>query len=129
MDSDRRVFPQGAVAVTGRRIAAVGPERDVLARFEARQTIDAHGSVVHPGFVESHVHVTQHVFRSAFTGALSWGDLGAFFTDFHRLVEDEDEYASSLLACLEMVRNGTTCFLEGCGSVLEPDAAAAPAEA
>jgi cytosine/adenosine deaminase-related metal-dependent hydrolase len=129
MDEDRRVYPQGAVAIRGREIAAVGPERDVATSFQPDQTIDAHGAVVHPGFVEGHVHVTQHVFRFAFTGALSWGDLGGFFTDFHRFVEDEDEHASSLLACLEMARNGTTSFLEGCGSVLEPDAAAAAAEA
>jgi 5-methylthioadenosine/S-adenosylhomocysteine deaminase len=129
MDDDRHVYPRGAVAISGREIAAVGPERDVAPRFDADQTIDAHGAVVHPGFVEGHIHVTQHVFRFAFTGALTWGDLGAFFTDFHRLVEDEEEHASSLLACLEMVRNGTTSFLEGCGSVLEPDAAAAAAEA
>ena len=129
MDDGRNVYPRGAVAISGREIAAVGPEREVAPRFDADQTIDAHGAVVHPGFVEGHVHVTQHVFRFAFTGALTWGDLGAFFTDFHRLVEDEEEHASSLLACLEMARNGTTSFLEGCGSVLEPDAAAAAAEA
>jgi 5-methylthioadenosine/S-adenosylhomocysteine deaminase len=129
MDAERHVYPQGAVAISGREIAAVGPEREVLPRFDGGQTIDARGAVVHPGFVEAHVHVTQHVFRFAFTGASTWADLGAFFTEFHRLVEDEEEHASSTLACLEMARNGTTCFLEGCGSVLEPDAAAAAAEA
>src|SRR5262249_17553240 len=75
-----------------------------------------------------HVHVTQHAFRFAFNGALTWDDLGRFFADFHRLVDDDDERASSELACLEMVRNGTTSFLEGCGSVLEPDAAADAAQ-
>ena len=129
MDADRHVYPRGAVAISGREIVDVGPEREVLPRFHAAETIDAHGAVVHPGFIEGHVHVTQHVFRSAFTGALTWADLGAFFTDFHRVVEDEEEHASSTLACLEMARNGTTSFLEGCGSVLEPDAAAAAAEA
>ena len=93
MDDDRHVYPRGAVAISGREIAAVGPEREVAPRFDPDQTIDAHGAVVHPGFVEGHVHVTQHVFRFAFTGALTWGDLGAFFTDFHRLVEDEEEHA------------------------------------
>jgi 5-methylthioadenosine/S-adenosylhomocysteine deaminase len=129
MDDARRVFPQGAVAISGREIVAVGPEREIAPRFEPQRTIDAHGAVVHPGFVEAHVHVTQHVFRFAFTGASTWADLGAFFTEFHRVVEDEEEHASSLLACLEMARNGTTSFLEGCGSVLEPDSAAAAAEA
>jgi cytosine/adenosine deaminase-related metal-dependent hydrolase len=129
IDRERRVYPEGAVAISGREIAAVGPERELVPRFRPKRTIDAHGAVVHPGFVEAHVHVTQHVFRFAFTGASTWADLGAFFTAFHRLVEDEEEHASSLLACLEMARNGTTSFLEGCGSVLEPDAAAAAAEA
>jgi 5-methylthioadenosine/S-adenosylhomocysteine deaminase len=128
MDDKRRVYPHGAVAVGGRTIVGVGPEREVVNAFRSDRTIDAHGAVVHPGFVESHVHVTQHAFRFAFTGALTWDDLGRFFADFHRLVEDEEEHASSELACLEMVRNGTTSFLEGCGSVLEPDAAAAAAE-
>src|SRR5262245_55668131 len=105
MDAERRVYPQGAVAIGGREVAAVGPEREILPRVHAEQTIDARGAVVHPGFVEAHVHVTQHVFRFAFTGALTWADLGAFFTDFHRLVEDEEEHASSMLACLEMARN------------------------
>jgi 5-methylthioadenosine/S-adenosylhomocysteine deaminase len=129
VDQDRHVYPRGAVAIAGRTIVAVGPERDVVARFRAAETIDAQGAVVHPGLVEGHVHVTQHVFRFAFTGSATWADLGAFFADFHRLVEDEEEHASSALACLEMVRNGTTSFLEGCGSVLEPDAAARAAEA
>jgi cytosine/adenosine deaminase-related metal-dependent hydrolase len=129
MDDDRHVYPCGAIAIVGRDIVEVGPDREVVPRVQASQTIDAHGAVVHPGFIEGHVHVTQHVFRFAFTGALSWDDLGPFFSDFHRLVEDEDEHASSMLACLEMARNGTTCFLEGCGSVLEPDTAAAAAEA
>jgi 5-methylthioadenosine/S-adenosylhomocysteine deaminase len=129
MDAERRVYPHGAVAIHESKIAMVGREKDVLGRFRGTNTIDAHGSVVHPGYIESHVHVTQHAFRFAFDGALSWDDLGRFFADFHRVVDDDDERASSELACLEMVRNGTTSFLEGCGSVLEPDAAASAAEA
>src|SRR5262249_15516734 len=38
-----------------------------------------------------------------------------------------DEHTSALLACLEMARNGTTCFMEA-GSALEPDTVAAAAE-
>lgn len=47
---------------------------------------------------------------------------------WHNSMEAEDEEATSRLACLEMVRNGTTCFMEP-GTVFEPDAAAEAAEA
>ncbi|MGY3371996.1 cytosine/adenosine deaminase-related metal-dependent hydrolase [Bradyrhizobium sp. GM2.4] len=40
----------------------------------------------------------------------------------------EDEHASALLSCLEMARNGYTCFMDP-GTALEPDTAAQAAEA
>ena len=42
-------------------------------------------------------------------------------------VDDDDEYASTLLACLEMLRNGVSCFLEP-GTAYEPDAVASAAQ-
>ena len=48
----------GAVAMAGERIVAVGTTREVLAQVDATgaQTIDATGRVVAPGFVDSHAH-------------------------------------------------------------------------
>src|SRR5918998_1403266 len=54
LDERRTVFLHGAVAIDGRDIAAVGPEREVLSTHAADRVIDAHGAVVHPGLVESH---------------------------------------------------------------------------
>jgi imidazolonepropionase len=48
-----------AIAVVGERIAAVGPEREVLGAFRAgrRATVlDAGGSLVTPGLVDPHTH-------------------------------------------------------------------------
>ena len=92
-------------------------------------TIDAGGGIVHPGLSESHVHPNQQLIRFAFPDTFSYRDTLGFYIKFLLAIDEEDEYASTLLACLEMVRNGATCFLEGCGSVLEPDAAAAAIEA
>ena len=46
MDPARRVIDDGAVAVVGSRIAAVGTTAEILARFRPRQTIDASRKVV-----------------------------------------------------------------------------------
>jgi cytosine/adenosine deaminase-related metal-dependent hydrolase len=129
MDAERSVYPQGAVAIIDGRLAAVEPERVVLPRFRAKRTIDARGAIVHPGFIETHVHITQHNFRFAFTGALSWPEVLDFFLNgWLPVITPEEEHASSLLACIEMARNGTTAFLEG-DTIFDLDAAAAAVEA
>jgi cytosine/adenosine deaminase-related metal-dependent hydrolase len=117
----------GAIAIVGNRIVAVGPSAQVCGRFDAARTIDACGALVRPGFIDAHYHVLLHLSRgvlgrkSAAAGAWAQGP-GAFATWIETLTE-EDEHVSTLLACIEMVRNGYTTFMEP-GTVLTPDAAA-----
>ena len=124
LDEQRQTFDRGAVAIRDGEIVGVGPEQEIAAMFSAGRRIDAAGGVVHPGFVESHVHITQHLFRHAFSGSATWPDIVSFFWGgWLPLITPEQEYASSQLACVEMARNGTTAFLEG-GTVFDNDAAA-----
>lgn len=51
------VITDGAVAVVGDRIAAVGSSDEIRNRFDAKKTIDATGRVVMPGFVDPHTHL------------------------------------------------------------------------
>ena len=125
MTGERDVIPDAAIAVDAGRIVAVGQDAETAARFDARRELDAGGNVVHPGFVDAHVHPTQHLIRWAFPESFRYEDTLAFYIDFMLALTGEDEYQGTRLAALEMVRTGTTTFIEGCGSVLEPDAAAA----
>ncbi|HWC00894.1 MAG TPA: amidohydrolase family protein, partial [Bryobacteraceae bacterium] len=123
------VFADGAIAISGRDIAAVGTTPDILAQYQPARTIDAAGGLVHPGFVECHTHVTYHVIRGAFGDTISYAELGpAAECDFLNATDDEAEYASTLLACMEMIGNGTTCFVEA-GTAYSPAAVAEAAEA
>lgn len=54
---DVGLIPDGAVATADGEIVAVGPSDDLLSEYTARQTIDARGKVVCPGFVDPHTHV------------------------------------------------------------------------
>lgn len=124
MDSSRRVFPCGAVAISDRRIVAVGRELEVAQNFKGVKTIRAGGAVIHPGFIECHNHTTLHTARGAFGDTISWNDVVSdFYVPYWNTVTDEEEYAGAALACLEMVRNGTTCFVEA-GTAFEPDVVA-----
>jgi cytosine/adenosine deaminase-related metal-dependent hydrolase len=129
MDGERRVFPSGSVAITGSRIVAVGTDRDLAARFRPRRTIDARGAAVHPGFIDGHTHATLQLTRGAITDRPhDPSDTGPspYITWFNAL-EEEDEYASSLMASVEMARNGFTGYLE-VGTAFWPDTVAAAAE-
>lgn len=135
LDDRRTVYPDGALAVSGRKIVAVGPAREVLGAYRSARTLDARGAVVHPGFVESHYHTTLHLTRGTISDAPhavspsggTDGKIGLYSAWFNA-VDDDDEFASALLACVEMVRNGITCFMEP-GTVFATDAVAAAAEA
>src|SRR6202789_918873 len=63
MDVQRRVIEDGAVAIRGDSIVAVGPRAELERRFEAEQTIDAHGALVMPGLVNGHAHAAMSLFR------------------------------------------------------------------
>lgn len=128
MDARRTIYRSGAVAIAGNRIVAVGRDSEVMGDFRARRVFDAHGALVHPGFVETHLHMSHHSSRGFY--ALLAANRGApvNFADWKAALRDGDEYASTALACLDLVRNGYTSFVDP-GTAFNPDAVAAAAEA
>ncbi len=128
MDDAGTLIDDGSIAISEGRIVAVGSDGELSAQFSAKQVIDAGGAPAHPGLVESHLHASYGTFRGALPDQLVEDDsFDQFESVFYNHVTDADEYASVALAGVEMIRNGTTCFLEA-GTVLEPAAAAEAAE-
>ena len=62
-DAERRVFADGAVAVEGSRIVAVGPRAEVEAAFSARRRLGGRRDLVIPGLIDSHNHMAQALVR------------------------------------------------------------------
>ncbi|MBM3800755.1 MAG: amidohydrolase family protein [Acidimicrobiia bacterium] len=124
MDDQRRIFSDGAVAVRGSRIVAVGRSAEVAATFTAKETIDAKGGVVQPGFVDCHVHFSQHLGRGIIPDAWPEEREHAHWLPYWLNLSEEDANAGTMLACLEMVRNGTTTFCDN-GGKFRGDAKAA----
>lgn len=127
MDAERRVLATGAVAITGRRITAVGPERSVLGAYRARRRIDAGGGLVHPGLIDPHVHIVHGTCRGIFGDALGNARRKVNFADWKADVRPREEHAAAVFAGLEMLHNGFTCYVEP-GTVFDCDAVAAATE-
>jgi imidazolonepropionase len=51
------IIKDGSVAVNEGKIVAVGKTREIKRKFEGRETMDADGKVVMPGFVDPHTHL------------------------------------------------------------------------
>jgi cytosine/adenosine deaminase-related metal-dependent hydrolase len=129
MDPRRTIYPTGAVAVRGHTVVAVGPQVEVVARWHAPRVLDARGGIVHPGFIDAHLHINAQTCRGFFRGDTSkGGGTGPNYADWKAALRPEDEQAAAALGCLELLRQGYTAFVEP-GTAFEPDAVAAAAEA
>jgi 5-methylthioadenosine/S-adenosylhomocysteine deaminase len=111
MDPDRTILSDGAVAIVGTRIAAVGPSSEIVAGWHAPQIIDARGSIVLPGLIDGHNHPNQYLSKGI-------GDDVEIFTWLRNIfayeahLSPEEAYIGALGNFVEMVRSGTTCFNE-----------------
>lgn len=127
MDAERQVFTHGAIAISGESITDVGPDVKIGSQTKATKTIDAGGALVHPGFIDNHIHLDYHNLRWITEDGGGWDDCLPVHSNYMELIDPDLEYMSSKLASLEMARNGTTCFLEA-GGIYNPDSAAAAIE-
>lgn len=101
------ILPNYDVAVKGQHIVALGPTGTLGA--EARRILDGSGRALLPGFVNTHTHMGQTIFRGTAEAMLLQEWLERDAPIISRMTA-EDVYWSSLLACCEMLRAGITTF-------------------
>jgi 5-methylthioadenosine/S-adenosylhomocysteine deaminase len=112
LDAQRRIFSDGAVAIDGSRIVDVGRSADLERTYAAQRLIDAQGGVLQPGFVDCHVHLSQHLGRGTIPDLWPEEREHDQWLPYWTHMTEDDAYRSAMLACLEMVRNGTTTFCD-----------------
>ncbi len=124
MDADRRIFRDGALAIAGDRIVAVGPSDLVEQSVVAREVIDGRDRfVVTPGMVNCHVHITgEPITRGHVPDDTDWAtNVFEWLIPTYLAQTPDEERIAAQLAALEMLRSGTTCFIEA-GTILDLDA-------
>jgi 5-methylthioadenosine/S-adenosylhomocysteine deaminase len=103
----KRTVLKGDVVVDGEKIASVGPEYTGYADRE----IDASGDIVMPGMINTHTHVAMSVMKGV-VDDLTFTDFldKVFKIDADRTDADLD--IGTKLGCMEMMRGGTTTFVD-----------------
>ena len=111
-DEQRSVIEDGALAVDGGAIVALGKTADIEQRFVAAKRIDASGRALFPGLLNIHTHL----FQSAVKGlgedmaVEQWVQAVTFPTA--ATMNAEEVYLLSLVSCLENLRSGATTVMD-----------------
>lgn len=103
--------PDGAVAVRGGRIAAVGPAREVVAAHPDLAVEDLGDGILTPGFVDAHCHLEW----SLLDGLLPPAPFGPWLGDMLALrlrMGPADHAAAARSGALRALRAGTTTLAD-----------------
>ena len=85
---------------------------DIDSDFKADKVIDGTDKLVIPGLINCHTHTYMSVFRNI-ADDLAFDDwLFKNIMPREDMLTDEDAYWGAMLACVEMIKTGTTCFLD-----------------
>ncbi|MCX8061193.1 MAG: amidohydrolase [Anaerolineales bacterium] len=112
LNSRREIILNGAVAVQGNRILAVGKTSELLEQYPEMERFDCNGNILLPGLIDTHIHLAQAMIRGCADdlGLLDW--LGKRVWVLQGNYTAEDGRASAALCILEMIKSGTTAFIE-----------------
>ena len=112
MDAERRILRDAAIVVQDNSIAAVGKSSEIRPRFPEEPVRDLHGWVVTPGLVDGHIHLPQAILRGCGDEVPLWVWMAERIFILEGAFTAEDARISMRLAALEMLKAGTTAFLE-----------------
>lgn len=123
MDSERRVFNPGAVAVKDGLIVDVGDTKKVCGSWRTKQMLNLTGMIITPGLINAHIHLTgDNLFPGLQPDSVQDHEhMARWVLPAYEHSTPEDERAAARLTILQMLRHGTTAFIEA-GTCLYPSA-------
>jgi 5-methylthioadenosine/S-adenosylhomocysteine deaminase len=113
MDGSDRVLAPGSIAIDGTDIVAVDRPEVIRRQFRAHDTIEAWGSVIMPGLINTHTHAPMVLYRGLADdlALMEWLQKYIFPAEA-KTVTPEFVRAGTRLAALEMIRSGTTTYAD-----------------
>lgn len=116
MNDDRQIIKDGSIVIEKDKIVDVGKSAEIEEKYKGNRVVNAKGKVVLPGLIGPHVHLDESLPRG-FMDDMNWSEPGPPVVrdrlyPYKSAMGREDVYYSSLLANLEMIKSGMTCFCD-----------------
>jgi cytosine/adenosine deaminase-related metal-dependent hydrolase len=114
MNDARDIIRDGGVAVRGSTIVDVGKASDLRRRYFPKRTLGSDRFVITPGLINTHIHITGEPLTRGYVpddtpfveNVFEW------LCPLYSVFDAAEERTSGQLAAVEMMRSGTTTFLE-----------------
>lgn len=104
---EKDVIEETSIYIDGNRIVGIGQKPS---GFQEDKVIDGRNKLVIPGLINCHTHSYMSFMRNV-ADDLSFMDwLFGTIDPIEQQMTDEDAYWGAMLAIIEMMRSGTTCF-------------------
>ncbi|RDW90062.1 amidohydrolase family protein [Aspergillus mulundensis] len=113
VNPSREVIHDGYLLVTDNRITAIGkcpPPDNITAA--ASETIDCTGQIMIPGLINTHAHLVQSLLRGLAEDLPLHNWLCDAIWPLESVYEGEDGYRAARPTITEMLKTGTTAFLD-----------------
>jgi 5-methylthioadenosine/S-adenosylhomocysteine deaminase len=113
MDNDGNVFRDGAVAVNEGLIIDIGSADEINQRYAAKGHLDGANRIVMPGLINGHSHAAMTLLRGVADdlALMDWLNNYIFPAEVE-FVDADFVRIGTELACWEMIRGGTTTFVD-----------------
>ncbi len=112
VDGTRRVIRDAGIAIREGRFQAVGKSAELAAAWTANTVLDARNRVGTPGLIDSHLHSSFQLARGLADEVGTRAFLFEHMFPYEGAMSSEDVHVSSLLAAMELLRHGVTCFID-----------------
>lgn len=113
MDAAETIIEAGAVVVDEGRIIAVGPAAEMEGRYRPVELLGGTNRIVMPGLINGHTHAAMSLLRGIADdyALMDWLNNYIFPAEV-AFVDEEFVRIGTELACWEMIRGGTTMFVD-----------------
>ena len=113
MDAAGTVIEEGAVAIDDGIIVAIGSRDDIHTQYSAIEVLAGTDRVVMPGLINGHSHAAMTLLRGVADdlALMDWLTNYIFPAEV-QFVDEEFVRIGTELACWEMIRGGTTTFVD-----------------
>ncbi|KXB00487.1 hypothetical protein AKJ48_01320 [candidate division MSBL1 archaeon SCGC-AAA261O19] len=113
MNQRREVIYDGGVAIEGNKIAEVGKTSEIKEKTSIDREIDCQGRLILPGLIDTHVHLGQALIRACADDLPLVPWLNERVLPLQGIgYQEGDGKLSAQLCTLEMIKSGTTTFVE-----------------
>ena len=122
MNESRDIIHRGSLAIRDDTIIDVGKTSELETKYIPKRRIGGDRFVVTPGMINTHIHITGEPITRGYVpdDTPFMENVFVWLCTLYSVQRPEEEIASAKLASVEMLRSGTTCFLEA-GTILHFD--------